>query len=75
MAIIGRKVGMTQIFDRGGQGRSAVTVMRRDPASSSEKTADKEGYDSVQLGYGEVAPEEADKSQKGPPQRRPASAS
>ena len=54
-AIIGRKVGMTQIFDEAGK-VVPVTVIEAGPCVVvQKKTADKEGYDSVQLGYGEVA--------------------
>ena len=54
-AIIGRKVGMTQIFDEAGK-VVPVTVIEAGPCVVvQKKTADKEGYDSVQLGYGQVA--------------------
>ena len=64
-AIIGRKVGMTQIFDEAGK-VVPVTVIEAGPCVVvQKKTADKEGYDSVQLGYGEVAAKKLTKPQKG----------
>lgn len=52
-AIIGKKVGMTQIFDESGR-VIPVTVIEAGPCVVvQKKTAEKEGYDSVQLGFGE----------------------
>ena len=51
--IIGKKLGMTQVF---GEDRtaSAVTAIEAGPCFVTQiKRADKEGYDAVQLGYGE----------------------
>ncbi|NCC69214.1 MAG: 50S ribosomal protein L3 [Clostridia bacterium] len=50
-AIIGKKVGMTQIFDEAGK-VVPVTVIEAGPCVVvQKKTAEKEGYTSVQLGY------------------------
>ena len=52
--IIGKKLGMTQVF---GEDRiaSAVTAVEAGPCFVTQvKRADKEGYSAVQLGYGEV---------------------
>ena len=54
-AIIGKKVGMTQIFDETGK-VIPVTVIEAGPCVVVQKAAkDKEGYESVQFGYEEVA--------------------
>ena len=51
-AIIGKKVGMTQIFDETGK-VIPVTVIEAGPCTVvQKKTADKEGYDAVQVGFG-----------------------
>ena len=48
--IIGKKIGMTQLFDEKGN-VIPVTVISAGPCVVvAKKTADKEGYDSVQLG-------------------------
>lgn len=53
-AIIGKKVGMTQIFDESGK-VIPVTVIEAGPCVvTQKKTAEKDGYDSVQLGFGEI---------------------
>ncbi|MDZ4763219.1 MAG: 50S ribosomal protein L3 [Chloroflexota bacterium] len=52
--IIGRKVGMTQIFDANGN-VIPVTVIEAGPCFVTEiRTADKHGYIAIQLGFGET---------------------
>ena len=64
-AIIGKKVGMTQIFDESGK-VVPVTVIEAGPCVVvQKKTAEKEGYASVQLGYGEVTDKHLTKPEKG----------
>lgn len=53
-AIIGRKIGMSQIFDESGK-VIPVTVIEAGPCPViQKKTVEKDGYTSVQLGYDEV---------------------
>ena len=53
-AIIGRKVGMSQIFDENGH-VIPVTVIEAGPCVVvQKKTAEKAGYESVQLGFEDV---------------------
>jgi large subunit ribosomal protein L3 len=52
--LLGRKLGMTQVFDANGQ-IHAVTVVETGPVVVSQvKTAAKEGYDAVQVAYGQA---------------------
>ena len=52
MGLIGRKVGMTQIFDEKGEA-VPVTVIEAGPCTVSEvRTAERHGYQAVQLGFG-----------------------
>ena len=52
--IIGRKLGMTQIFRDDGKAE-AVTAVEAGPCTVTQlKTRDKEGYGAVQLGFGEA---------------------
>ncbi len=54
-AIIGKKVGMTQFFDADGK-VIPVTIIEAGPCVvTQKKTTDKEGYASIQLGYGDIA--------------------
>ena len=51
--LIGKKIGMTRIFDETGQ-KVVVTVIEAGPCFVTDiKTKDKHGYDAVQLGFGE----------------------
>jgi large subunit ribosomal protein L3 len=52
--IIGKKLGMTQVFAEDGSA-VGVTAIEVEPSVVLQvKTKDKEGYDAVQLGYGRV---------------------
>ncbi len=51
--IIGRKIGMTQVFDSEGR-QVPVTVIEAGPCVVVQrKTREKDGYDSVQIGFGD----------------------
>lgn len=64
-AIIGRKVGMTQVFMDDGR-VEPVTVIEAGPCYVSQiKTKDVDGYNSVQLAFGEVKAKNVNKSQAG----------
>ena len=53
-AIIGKKVGMTQIFDEKGK-VIPVTVIEAGPCVVAQvKTTENDGYNAVQLGFGDV---------------------
>jgi len=64
-AIIGKKVGMTQIFDENGK-VLPVTVIEAGPCVVvQKKTEESDGYNSVQLGYQEVKERKLTKPQLG----------
>jgi large subunit ribosomal protein L3 len=53
--IVGRKLGMTQVFDEETGSVTPVTVIQAGPCPVvSIKTADADGYDAVQLAFDEV---------------------
>ena len=63
--IIGKKVGMTQIFDEKGKA-VPVTVIEAGPCVVvQKKTVEKDGYEAIQLGYGEVAEKKLNKPEVG----------
>ena len=63
--IIGKKIGMTQIFDEKGN-VIPVTVIQAGPcAVVQKKTAENDGYDAIQLGYTEAKEKHTNKAQKG----------
>lgn len=54
--ILGTKLGMTQVFDETGK-VVPVTVVQAGPnVVTAVRTKDRDGYDAVQLGYGEIDP-------------------
>jgi large subunit ribosomal protein L3 len=64
-AIIGKKVGMTQIFDSNGK-VVPVTVIEAGPCVVvQKKTAEKDGYDAVQLGFEDVKEKKLTKPELG----------
>ena len=64
-AIIGKKVGMSQIFDENGH-VIPVTVIEAGPcAVVQKKTSEKEGYEAVQLGYEDVPERKLTKPEMG----------
>ena len=64
-AIIGKKVGMSQIFDENGH-VIPVTVIEAGPCTVvQKKTAEKEGYAAVQLGFEDVAERKLSKPEMG----------
>ncbi len=64
-AIIGKKVGMTQIFDESGK-VIPVTVVEAGPCVvSQKKTIENDGYEAVQLAFGDVKESKLTKPEAG----------
>ena len=64
-ALIGKKVGMTQIFDEKGK-VIPVTVIEAGPCVVAQvKTVESDGYNAVQLGFGDVKESKVNKPIKG----------
>ena len=63
--IIGKKVGMTQLFDESGK-VIPVTVIEAGPCTVvQKKTVESDGYQAVQLGFGEVSAKKVNKAAAG----------
>ena len=63
--LIGRKIGMTQIFDENGAA-VPVTLLEAGPCFVSQvKTVATDGYNAVQLAFGEVKPKRVSKAHLG----------
>ena len=59
--IIGKKLGMTQIFDEKGN-VVPVTVVEAGPCPVvQKKTLDNDGYEAVQIGFGDLSPKHTNK--------------
>ena len=64
-AILGKKIGMTQIFSPEGKA-IPVTVIEAGPCTVIQtKTNDNDGYEAIQLGFDEIKEVRANKPQKG----------
>ena len=64
-AIIGKKVGMTQIFDEAGH-VIPVTVIEAGPCVvTQKKTLENDGYEAIQLGFGDVKEAKLTKPENG----------
>ncbi len=64
-SMIGKKIGMTQIFDEAGN-VIPVTVIEAGPCVVvQKKTVENDGYNSVQLGYGDVKVKNVTKPMQG----------
>ena len=59
--IIGKKIGMTQIFDEKGK-VIPVTVIEAGPCVvTQKKTVENDGYNAVQIGFGDQKPQRVSK--------------
>ena len=64
-ALIGKKIGMTQIFDEKGK-VVPVTVVEAGPCVVSQvKTVETDGYTAIQMGFGDVKPKHVTKPLQG----------
>ena len=64
-ALIGKKVGMTQIFDEEGK-VIPVTAIEVGPCTVTQiKTVEQDGYSAVQLGFGEIKEKKLTRPAKG----------
>ncbi|MGI5959825.1 MAG: 50S ribosomal protein L3 [Massiliimalia sp.] len=64
-AIIGKKIGMTQIFDETGK-VIPVTVVEAGPCVVvQKKTMENDGYEALQVGFGDLKANKVNKPQKG----------
>ena len=64
-AILGRKVGMTQVYDESGQVVPVTVVQATDCQVLQLRTVDRDGYSAVQLGVGDMPRRLARNSERG----------
>ena len=63
--LVGKKLGMTQLFDANGN-VVPVTVIEAGPCVvAQKKTVENDGYEAVQIGYGDLKAAKVNKPQKG----------
>ncbi|WP_066871248.1 50S ribosomal protein L3 [Clostridium mediterraneense] len=64
-AIIGKKIGMTQIFDQNGKVVPVTVVEASSNVVVQKKTVETDGYEAIQVGFGEVREKLLNKPKKG----------
>lgn len=65
VGILGKKLGMTQVFDEEGRA-IPVTVVQAGPCTVTQiKTAQTDGYSAIQVGFGEVSEKSLNKPELG----------
>ena len=64
-AILGTKIGMTQIFDESGKVIPVTVILAGPCVVTQKKTVETDGYEAVQVGYGEVKDKQLNKPQLG----------
>lgn len=64
-AILGRKLGMTQIFDEGGQVIPVTVVESGKNVVVGLRTTERDGYEAVQLGFGKIKEKKVTMPMKG----------
>jgi large subunit ribosomal protein L3 len=63
--LLGRKIGMTQIFTEAGEA-VPVTVIELGPCVVTQvRDKDRDGYEAVQIGFGEIKPKSLTKPEQG----------
>lgn len=63
--LIGKKIGMTRIFNDSGRAVAVTVIQAGDNIVHQVKTTEKDGYSAVQLGFGELAEKRVNKPQLG----------
>jgi large subunit ribosomal protein L3 len=63
--LIGKKIGMTSIFDASGKNIACTVIEAQPNIVTQVKTNETDGYDSIQLGYGEAKEKNTSKALKG----------
>ncbi|WP_041585243.1 50S ribosomal protein L3 [Syntrophus aciditrophicus] len=63
--IIGRKIGMTQVFAEDGAAIPVTAIEVEPSVITQKKTVEKDGYDAIQLGYGRIKQNKATKPLQG----------
>jgi large subunit ribosomal protein L3 len=64
-SILGKKVGMTQVFTEQGEVVPVTVVESGEIVVVQKKTVEKDGYDAIQVGFGKVKPKNVTKPIKG----------
>lgn len=65
IGLLGKKIGMTRVYDDKGRISTATVIAAGGNRILQVKTADKDGYNAVQVGYEDQKPQRVSKAQTG----------
>lgn len=65
IGLLGKKLGMTRIFDDQGTAATATVIEARGNRVLQVKSVEKDGYHAVQIGYGDQKPQRVSKGELG----------
>ena len=65
LGVIGKKLGMTQIFDSEGLAVPVTVIQVGKTVVTQVKTVETDGYNAIQLGYGDVKENRINRPEKG----------
>ena len=65
IGVLGKKIGMTRVYDTKGRIRPVTVIEAGDNRILQVKSKEKDGYSSVQVGYGDQKEQRVPKAQKG----------
>jgi large subunit ribosomal protein L3 len=65
IGLLGKKLGMTRLYDEKGRLTTATVIEAGGNRLLQIKTAEKDGYDAVQVGFGDQKPQRVSKAQTG----------
>jgi len=65
IGLLGKKLGMTRVYDEKGRATTATVIETAGNRILQVKSADKDGYSAVQVGYGDQKPQRVSKAQTG----------
>ena len=65
IGLLGKKLGMTRLYDEKGRLTTATVIEAGGNRVLQLKTADKDGYNAVQIGFGDQKPQRVTKAQTG----------
>ena len=63
--LIGKKIGMTSIFDDNGKNMPCTVIQAGPCVVTQVRTEDKDGYEAIQLGFDDKTEKSANKAEKG----------
>lgn len=65
IGILGKKIGMTRVYDKKGRARAVTVLEARGNRVLQVKTQERDGYDAVQLGFDDQKAQRVSKAQQG----------